>query len=426
MVFIITVALVLAGCGGSSGGSDDGCSVTEQNRFVHEDMLEYYYWYQFVPESVDYDRFDSPRQLLEYLKYAQYDRFSYIADQSEFEDLIFDGTYIGYGLSYVVESASSARIRFVYSDSPAGRVGILRGDQILSINGQDVAVIIAANSWDSVFGPDEIGLPLSIRLRRSSGQIVTLDMTKDRVRINTVLHSEVIDIGAAPNLKRVGYLVFNSFLQTSVAELDTVFANFKSNGVNRLILDLRYNGGGSVDVARRLASYIRNTTVSNSDLFIELRYNDKHMSDNFNYYFLPEPNSLGLNELTVVTTAATCSASELVISALRPYFGRVTTIGDASCGKPVGMNPINFCDKTLLAVNFASFNKNGEGDYFDGIPADCAAVDDVSRVFGDQQESMLATALQYENNTAACRAAPPLRSRPAAETYDLRAIVGAV
>jgi carboxyl-terminal processing protease len=110
---------------------------------------------------------------------------------------------------------------------------------------------------------------------------------------------------------------------------------------------------------------------------------------------------------------------------LRPYFNRVTTIGSGSCGKPVGMNPINFCDMTLLAVNFASFNKVGEGDYFDGIPADCAAVDDVSRDFGDPLEDMLETALLYEN-TAACRAPPPVPSRPATEMYGLRAIAGAV
>ena len=115
----------------------------------------------------------------------------------------------------------------------------------------------------------------------------------------------------------------------------------------------------------------------------------------------------------------------MVISALKPYFSRVTTIGSGSCGKPVGMNPINFCDKTLVAVNFASFNSNGDGDYFDGIPADCAAIDDVSRDFGDPLEAMLQTALLYEN-TAACRAPPLVPARPATPMYGLRAIAGAV
>jgi C-terminal processing protease CtpA/Prc len=384
-------------------------------------MLDRYYWYRQVPAQVDYARFDSPSQILDYLRYARYDRFSYIASQSEFENLFQDGTYIGYGFSYVVEGTGSVRIRFVYRQSPADNAGMLRGDQLLAINGQDVAFIVAADSWDSVFGAAQIGLPLSLRLRHVGGTEETLTLSKDTVTINTVLHSEVID--SAPN--RIGYLVFSSFLSTSVAELDTVFTQFKLDGVNRLVLDLRYNGGGSVDVARRLASYIRSTVAANSDLFVELRYNDRHPSGNIEYYFQPEPGSLALDELTVITTESTCSASEIVVAALKPYLSRVTTIGATSCGKPVGMNPVNFCDKTLLAINFAIFNADGEGDYYSGIAADCAAVDDVGKDFGDPSEPMLRAARYYVDNQV-CQAMVARQPRPPTELRGLRAIAGAV
>ncbi|MDC1286492.1 S41 family peptidase [Gammaproteobacteria bacterium] len=417
---VILLLLLLASCSG--GGGDGGsCEVTQLNRLVHNDMLDRYYWYQQVPEQVDYDRFASAQQLLDYLRYARFDRFSYITSQSEYENLFNNGTYIGYGFSYHIESANSVRIRFTYHQSAAGLAGILRGDEILELNGQTVANIIAANSWDNIFGAPLIGVPLTIKLRRNSGLVETLILDKSKVTINTVLHSEVIDSG--PN--KIGYLVFNSFLQTSIVELDAVFRQFKLLGVNQLILDLRYNGGGSVEVARRLASYIRSATVANSDLFVELRLNDKYTSENLSYYLQAEPNTLVLDELTVITTEATCSASELIVSALKPYLNRVTTIGGTSCGKPVGMIPVNFCEQTLLAVNFAGFNADGDGDYFSGISAQCPVSDDPSKAFGDSSEPMLQAAKHYVDNQL-CQSTVLRRSYPVTGLSGLQAIAGAI
>ena len=243
----------------------------------------------------------------------------------------------------------------------------------------------------------------------------------DRVTINTVLHSEVIDSAG----RQIGYLVFNSFLGTSLAELEVAFQRFRLAGVDELILDLRYNGGGSVEVARRLASFIRRTETANRDLFAELRYNDRYQADNIKLYFEPEPGSIGVDELTVITTEMTCSASELVVAALQPYFTRVTTIGGRSCGKPVGMNPVSFCGQALLAVNFASFNAAGNGDFFDGLATDCPAVDDVSRDFGDPLEPMLQAAKYFIDNRV-CQAMAARRQRPADGLSGLQAISGAI
>ena len=192
-----------------------------------------------------------------------------------------------------------------------------------------------------------------------------------------------------------------------------------------MILDLRYNGGGNIEVARRLASYIRSATVTDRGLFVELRYNDKYSSDNLNYYLEPEPNTLALDELTVITTEMTCSASELIVAALRLYLSRVTTIGGTSCGKPVGMILVNFCDQTLLAVNFASFNVDGQGDYFSGIAADRAVVDDVSVAFGDSSEPMLQAAKHYVDNQV-CRSSIPRPIYPFKRLSGLQAITGAI
>ena len=417
----ITLCLValLAGCSGGGGG--DACATVEQNRFVHQDLLDRYYWYQQVPNDIDYGRFASPQETLSYLRYDTFDRFSYIASQTAFDNLFNNGTYIGYGFSYFVEHGASAWVRFVYSQSPAAAAGMERGDEILSINGQSVASVIATDGWATIFGPAEPGIPLSIELRRKSGLVETLRLDKNTVTINTVLHSEVIDSG----VNRIGYLVFNSFLNTSLAELDPVFAQFKADNVNHLILDLRYNGGGSISVARDLASYIKTTSLANSETYVELRYNDKLQSNNFRYYFRPLTNSLGLDELTVVISESTCSASEQLVSALQPYFSRVTTVGGSSCGKPVGMNPVDFCDLTLVAVNFAGFNAAGQGDYFDGIPADCAASDDVALELGDPVEPMLQAARYFIDNRS-CQVSFRARQRRPNKLQGLQLVSGAV
>ena len=219
--------------------------------------------------------------------------------------------------------------------------------------------------------------------------------------------------------------MFNSFLNTSLPELDDAFQQFRTAGVDELVLDLRYNGGGRVEVARRLASYIRHSVSPNRDIFTELRYNDRHQADNIKLYFEPEPGSLALDEITVITTEMTCSASEMVVAALQPYFTRVTTVGGRTCGKPVGMNPVNFCDQTLLAVNFAIFNAAGEGNYFAGLATDCPAVDDVGRDFGDPLEPMLQAATYFVENRV-CQAGVTRPPRPSRGLSGLQAITGAI
>jgi hypothetical protein len=90
----------------------------------------------------------------------------------------------------------------------------------------------------------------------------------------------------------------------------------------------------------------------------------------------------------------------------------VTTVGDATYGKPVGQSGFIFCDKYLFPVTFTVRNSANQGDYFDGLPADCAAPDDVERDFGDPQEGSLASALQFVA-TGSCSPAAAARAQAA-------------
>ncbi len=395
LIPLVILLLLLPSC--EEGGEDlpflASCDIQDQNRFLHEVLLDRYLWYKEIEPVINYADFDSPAQLLDFLKYDEKDRFSYITDASDFQNLITAGQYLGYGFSYLARADDTVWIRFVYSDSPAGRAGLERGDEILAINGQAVADIISANAWPDIFGPAEQNYPLDLEIRKPGSSPTVLNLFKTTVNINTVLHASVRPQG----INQVGYLVFKSFLGTSNVELESVFSQFKAASVNRLILDLRYNGGGSVSVARNLASYIIQDTTN--PVFVSLEHNDRNPFYNSVYPFITLFHSLDLDQVIVITTGETCSASEMIVNGLDPYID-VKIVGSKTCGKPVGMNNFNFCDNALLPVTFASFNANGEGDYFNGFPADCAAEDNLSFAFGDEDEPMLKEALFVNANDA--------------------------
>ena len=97
----LILCLLLVACSGGGGGSDgDSCDIEGQNRFVHQDMLERYYWYDRLPPIIPYDSFESPQQTVEYLRYEPFDRFSYVAEKSSFSNLFNEGTYVGFGFSF--------------------------------------------------------------------------------------------------------------------------------------------------------------------------------------------------------------------------------------------------------------------------------------------------------------------------------------
>ncbi|MDJ0834582.1 MAG: S41 family peptidase [Gammaproteobacteria bacterium] len=406
-----------------------GCGIDQQNQFVHEVMLDTYLWYQEVEPQIDYADFSSPQQLLEFLRYQERDStFSYITSAESFDSLYQEGQYVGYGFSPILlANDGTAWIRYVFDDSPAGQAGIERGDQILSIDGELVETL-TVDDWEDIFGPAEIGYPLDLVVGKADASTLGISLEKALVNINTVLHQEVLSNGT----EDVGYLVFNSFLSTSRPELHAAFNDFNDAGVTKLILDLRYNGGGSVAIANELASYLQAVSDSNQDLFTRLVYNDKQQSSNQNYFLRPLTGALNLEQLIVITSGSTCSASEMIVHGLSPYLD-VRTVGSTTCGKPVGMNAYRFCDNMLVPVTFAVANKDDVdndtvGDYFAGLPAQCAADDNLALDFGNVTDPMLAEAL-YVSANGSCQ---PLAARSTPRSYrdiydagSLRGVIGA-
>jgi C-terminal processing protease CtpA/Prc len=157
------------------------------------------------------------------------------------------------------------------------------------------------------------------------------------------------------------------------------------------VLDLRYNGGGLVSVAQHLGGLIGGAPTSGK-VFAEFFHNDKNASRNTVYRFEDPPQSLDLPRLVVIATRSSASASEAMINGLRPFMP-VTVVGNTTYGKPVGQYSFDFCDKVLIPVAFTVRNARGEGDFFDGIPADCAAPDDLDNQIGSASEASLAEAI---------------------------------
>ena len=187
-------------------------------------------------------------------------------------------------------------------------------------------------------------------------------MVKRLVTIPTVSLTRVVDVDG----RKVGYLFFRNFVQPSTAALTEAFAALKAAGATELVLDLRYNGGGLVDVAVHLGSLIGGTRT-NGQVMLNYVHNDKiGPTLNKTTRFANPEQALNLQRLVVITTRGSASASELVINSLRPFMP-VTIIGDTTYGKPVGQYGLRFCDKVLYPVAFSIKNANLEGDFFDGL-----------------------------------------------------------
>lgn len=416
---------LLAACGSSSGGVADAiddvvdesaCSTIGQNRFVYEVMQDIYFWVQFLP-TVNPDIYESPEALLDDIRYQVLDStFSTIRDQEENDRFFNAGEFIGVGLT-LRTIGEQIFVGQVIIDSPAENAGFLRGYELLEINGQAAADLIAAGSVSDAFGPDEVGTSVDLRFRDNQGTEATITLSKDVAVIQPVPFSTVFDINGV----KTGYLMFRTFINPSISALTNTFANFGNQGVTEIILDLRYNGGGLVSVAEHLSGLIGGSRTS-GQVLSRYVHNANNESRNRTLTFPNPSSSLGVSRLVVITTGSSASASELVINALRPYI-QVVLIGERTFGKPVGSYGFNFCGKTLNPISFNLRNADDQGDYYDGLPVDCAAEDQLSQPFGDPAEASTAAALFYVEN-GICPAPATANRRQSLDARRARGVAG--
>jgi len=363
-------------------------------------MKEWYFWYKDLP-AITLTDYKDPYELMDTLRYRPLDRWSFVADYDWFVATM-SGSFVGHGIRIGLDTQGKARIAMIYKNSPlysngTGGPGVRRGWIIKKLNGQDLAPILAsgdATAYTNLIGASTAGVTNTFIFETPEGNDTTAVTTKAGFQVNSVTLYDTLTI----NTVITGHLVFDEFIEPSSDELATAFAFFKAQDVKDLILDLRYNSGGYLSVAKELASYIAGTSAYSTP-FLSSTYNDKKSSNNSTYNFESVGSPLNLNRLVVITTRETASASEEVINGLLPHL-TVTTIGDTTNGKPTGMNVWQTANSKYIfaPVTFELVNSLGYGNFYAGFAPAKYVTDDITLDFKDKNELCFKEAIYFLAN----------------------------
>lgn len=420
----------------SSTGLQETAEPTEEKQFVWNGMNAWYFWQADVHDLAD-ERFSSEQEFFQYLNgftdekavfealiNRSEDDFSFFIDNYEEFEESRQGRSVSFGFSYGLVRPGSSQDIFGYVqyvfDSAAEDAGLKRGDIFTRVNGTRLTTsnfrnLLNQNSVELTLSVIESTAPFALS---ETGE--TINIFAEHLQEDPLLLSEIIDTGSC----RVGYLVYNAFRYNFHEELNNKFGEFISEGIDELVLDLRYNGGGAVISSSLLASLISGKGSSNT--FAALVFNDKQQDNNQFYHFLDEIpvwdrqgnfvevreniNKLSLDRLYVLTSNSTASASEALINGLEPFI-EVIPIGLRTVGKDEGsitvydtppdydssMNANPNHMRAIQPIVFKIFNERMEGyangffpfeeireiDYLLDLPP-----------LGDKNEPLLAAALE--------------------------------
>lgn len=491
------VACGLAACGGGGGGgSDDGDSgpvaytpgiyqsssglaascvtprsgtdpttgrpypdrpgtAANENNFLRSWTNELYLWYREVPDRDP--NLDATPAYFNLLKTPATtpsgqpkDKFHFTYDTQAWVALSQSGVEAGYGAQWAILAAAPPRrivVAYVQANTAAATAGLARGTEILKVDGADAVngnTQAIVNTLNAGLFPKKDGESHTFEIRELSGATRTVTMVSANVTYDPVPNVAVLPTPSGP----VGYLLFNDHVATAESRLIQAIQALRGQQVVDLVLDLRYNGGGYLDIASQLA-YMIGGQATLGRTFERMTFSDKHPSTNpvtgrpleptpFHRttlgFSVPQGSSLptlDLPRVYVLTGGGTCSASESIINSLRGVNVAVHQVGSTTCGKPYGFYPRDNCGTTYFSIQFKGVNEQGFGDYADGfspqntagvagerVPG-CSVADDFTRALGDPAESRLAAALAYRaSNHQSCPAAsglaPGLLSKPGA------------
>ncbi len=397
-------ALLASGCGGSggTGAASDAAGSTAQPAdltevgWVRSVMKSVYLYADRVP-AADLSGLETASQALEALRVNPPDRFSYVEKRTTYDGFFDEGTSVGLGIGLRIE-AGAVVLRFVIPGSPAERAGLRRGDRIVSIDGVDIATLVAAGTVTTALGPSEAGLVVRLGWRRE-GTVTEADVTKASYTVAPILASRVIERAGA----RIGYIALYTFTETARPAWDAAVAALREAGARALVVDLRENGGGRLYVAADIAGSLAPSSAV-GQTFTELRHNAANLANDLSIPVPARPATGAFEQVAWLVSDITCSASESLIVGLRP-FRDDPLIGTRTCGKPVGFEPQVRGDVVLSAVSFIGRNRDGLTDWFDGLAPTCPVSTEPYLPFGDEADPRLAEALQRLGSGACSPAA---------------------
>jgi len=389
--------------------------LSDEFTFLRGWIDQYYLWYKEVPNvnplnySTALDYFDALKTPLLTASGQPKDKYHFTYTTAEWDALSTAGVELGYGINWSVNSGANLPRTWLATEvepgSPAGTAGVRRGDRLLTVdgadfvNGPDQATVTILNAGLFPAKANEIH---RFTLDRN-GATVSVTLTALAVTSAPVKNTKVIDTPTG----KVGYLTFDNHNAVSERALIDSITQLQTAGVTDLVLDVRYNGGGYLDIANELAFMIAGPAQTAGKVFETPIYNDRFAAQK-PYLFrstavgfnstvaagsaLP---TLNLKRVTLLTTADTCSASESIINSLRGVDVQVNLIGGQTCGKPYAFTPVDNCGTTYFSIEFQGVNNKGFGDYADGFAPTCNVADDLQHAVGDTSEGLLAAALAY-------------------------------
>jgi carboxyl-terminal processing protease len=433
-------------------------STLDENNWLRSWTHELYLWYDEVTDvnPADYttsDYFQLMKTTETTASGAPKDRFHFTYPTSTWEALSQSGVEVGYGLQWEIVAGTPPRnIQLAYlepaADLPADTVAanLVRGETLLAVDGVDVVNSndqTSINTINAGLSPSTAGETHTFTVEdpgSSTPRTVTLqaeNVTSIPVLLETTVTSP--ETGAT-----VGYILYNDQVAPAESELISAINDLKSKGVSDLVLDLRYNGGGLLDLASELGYMIGGSQTAGETFEVET-FNSQYTTTNpvtgqpitptlfhdttqgFSTTAGQPLPTLDLPRVVVITGQDTCSASESIINGLEGVGVTVYQIGSTTCGKPYGFYPQDNCGTTYFSIEFQGVNAKGFGGYGDGFsPANttpavgavvpgCSVADDFSHALGDPNEARLAAALAYlANPQAATCPSPPTGNAPPA------------
>ncbi len=437
LLLFFLLGFAMAACKKDDDGFNTSDDVVVQD-FMWLAMNLWYFWQAEVPDLAD-DRFQTNAEYAEFLASEsdpgeffdnklrfQDDRFSFY--NSDYKELtnnlagISRSNGLEFGLFVFQDSDDIfGYVRYIVAGSDASTKDISRGELFTGVDGQTLNL---NNYRDLLFGENDTYTLNMADINAGeitpNGKEVTLTKEEGLVE-NPVFIVKTIEV----NSTKIGYFMYNGFTNEFDEQLNDAFGQLITEGATELVLDLRYNSGGSVNSSRLLSSMIYGTNTN--DLYLRQRWNSKIQASfdqaDLEDYFAEVTgegssiNTMNLNTVYILTTGSTASASELVINGLDPYIN-VVQIGTTTTGKnefsltmvddreregapfiysPSRENQIN-PENSWAIQPLVGRNENAAGfsDYTDGLAPNIELEEDLENlgILGDINEPLLARAIE--------------------------------
>lgn len=332
----LAISALVSSCGEDRSGEYYALITTQ--TWMYETMQQEYLYYQDIPEKKSLNFFNKPSDFLNSMVSSKDKKsgstFSHIDSVFVITRSTSTTPTFGFEGTMVRAENGSYGIRVLYTqeNSPAEEVGLKRGDLIIAANNKKI------NSSDLFYitSPKEAYLFTMGKLNeRGFDTLQTVQMPSPRIVENkNIYKSDIMEIAG----KRVAYIMYNEFGNNDTENLKQLFKDIAGQSVDDIILDLRYNPGGYVNIAQLVSTNLAPQEAM-GNVFLKMTHNDKiNQTDilNFEQSLLANGSPVNYKNLYVITSSNTASASEIVINCLRPYMaGRLIQVGTATFGKNV-------------------------------------------------------------------------------------------